>query len=75
MTVKNAIDNMASDMVSWTIPVVPPNASFTAGIAGMKKCNESGPMNVTDTNAIKKYQRGRNKVAMKEIMHGSMVLV
>jgi hypothetical protein len=35
-TVKKAIDSIASDIVSWAMPVETPNPSFTADMAGMK---------------------------------------
>jgi hypothetical protein len=60
--VKQAIDSIASDIVSWAMPVETPNASFTGDIAGMNKWSESGPMNVMETSAMKKNQRGRKGI-------------
>ena len=64
-TVKKAIDNIASDIVSCAMPVETAKASFTTGMAGMNKCSESGPIKVTEISAMKKYQRGwkRNRHA------------
>src|SRR6185503_7881923 len=66
-TVKKAIDSIASDIVSCAMPVETPKASFTAGMAGMNRCSESGPMKVMETRAMKKYQRGRNGIVMLEV--------
>ncbi len=46
------------------MPVETPKASFTAGMAGMNRWIESGPINVMETKAIKKYQRGRKDIVM-----------
>jgi hypothetical protein len=46
------------------MPVETANASFTTGMAGMNKWSESGPINVTEISAIKKYQRGRKGIVM-----------
>jgi hypothetical protein len=62
--VKKAIDSIASDIVSWVMPVETPNPSFTADMAGMNRWSESGPMNVMETSAMKKYQRGRKGIVM-----------
>ena len=59
---KKAIVSIASDIVSWAMPVETPNASFTADMAGMNICSESGPMKVMETSAIRKYQRGRKDI-------------
>jgi hypothetical protein len=62
--VKKAIDSIASDIVSWAMPVDTPKPSFTADMAGMNRWSESGPMNVMETSAMKKYQRGRKGIVM-----------
>jgi hypothetical protein len=62
--VKKAIDSIASDIVSCAMPVETPNACFTAGMAGMKRWSDSGPMKVIETSAMKKCQRGRKGVIM-----------
>ena len=46
------------------MPVETPKSSFTAGIAGMNRWSESGPMKVMETSAMKKYQRGRKGIVM-----------
>ena len=46
------------------MPVETPNASFTAGMAGINRWIDSGPMKVMKTNAMKKYQRGRKGIVM-----------
>ena len=61
---KKAIDSIASDIVSCAMPVEMPKASFTADMAGMNRWSESGPMKVTETSAMKKYQRGRKGIVM-----------
>src|SRR5690348_9773584 len=76
-TVKKAIDSIASDIVSCVMPVETSNVSFTAGIAGINRWSDSGPMKVTETSAMKKYQRGRKDDVMlvrsmgfhREILH------
>src|SRR5687768_5187811 len=67
-TVKKAIDSIASDIVSCAMPVEAPNASFTAGMAGMNRCSDSGPMNVMETSATKKYQRGWKGIVMEKYL-------
>ena len=69
--VKKAIDSIPSDSVSCAMPVETPKSSFTAGMAGMNRCIDSGPMNVMETSAMKKYQRGRMGI---EIIRKSRVL-
>ena len=61
---KQAIDSIASDIVSCAMPVETPKASFTAGMAGMNRWSDSGPMKVMETSAMKKYQRGRKGIVM-----------
>jgi hypothetical protein len=46
------------------MPVETSKASFTAGMAGMNRWSESGPMKVMETSAMKKYQRGRKGIVM-----------
>ena|SRR4029077_16133832 len=46
------------------MPVETPKASFTAGMAGMNRWIDSGPMKVMETSAMKKYQRGRKGIVM-----------
>jgi hypothetical protein len=65
--VKQAIDNIPSDSVSCAIPVETPKVSFTAGMAGMNRWIDSGPMKVIETSAMKKYQRGRNGIVMESL--------
>src|SRR6266545_6705921 len=69
--VNKAIDSMPSDSVSCAMPVETPKASFTAGMAGMNRWIDSGPMKVMETSAMKKYQRGRKGI---EIIRKSSVL-
>ena len=64
---KKAIDSIASDIVSCAMPVETPKASFTAGMAGMNRWSDSGPMKVMETSAMKKYQRGRKGIVMGKI--------
>ena len=63
-TVKKAIDSIARDIVSWAMPVETPNPSFTADMAGMNRWSDSGPINVMETSAMKKNQRGRKGIFM-----------
>ena len=41
-----------------------PKASFTAGMAGMNRWSDSGPMKVMETSAMKKCQRGLKGIVM-----------
>jgi hypothetical protein len=62
--VKQAIESISTESVSCAIPVETPKASFTAGMAGMIRWMESGPIKVIETKATKKYQRGRKGIVM-----------
>jgi hypothetical protein len=46
------------------MPVDTPKASLTAAMAGINRWSDSGPIKVTETNATKKYQRGRKEIAI-----------